>query len=100
MIIMTISDQIFENIMIFCDKKFWIIDHVAGSITTTKSNFKDLEHQNSRIFKDQLIFGPIFKDGNRKVQVHYGRTLSPVNEPDTPTITQIWVHANKGTLYH
>ena len=50
--------------------------------------------------RTKIIFGPIFKDGDRQIQGHYGRTRSRVNEPDRPTITQIWVHANQGSLNH
>ena len=45
MIIMTISDQNFENIMIFCDKKILDYRSRIGNITTKANNTAVLGHK-------------------------------------------------------
>ena len=45
--------------------------------------------------RTKIIFGPIFKDGDKQIQGHYGRTRSRVNDSDRPT-TQIGCMQIKG----
>ena len=82
--------------------QFWILN------SRTFQDFQGHFRQISRTYSIKIpgysrtknFCGPIFKDRDRQIQGHHGRTRSRANEPDRPTITQIWVHANQGSLNH